>query len=96
MATSKRYTVDQTLQLLEDSYDDFDSGDESDLSDDPEFPYPTGSPYHDSDSSDSEKSCSEVKSLLALTPIQVDIYTNILKAGKHFYCYVDFQNITQK
>ena len=62
MATSKRYTVDQTLQLLEDSYGDFDSGDESDLSDDPEFPYPTGSPYHDSDSSsetDSEKSCSE-------------------------------------
>ena len=37
------------------------------------------------------------KSLLALTPIQVDTYTNILKAGKHFYCYnVDFQNITQK
>ena len=62
MTTSKRYTVDQTLQLLEDSYGDFDSGDESDLSDDPEFPYPTGSPYHDSDISsetDSEKSSSE-------------------------------------
>ena len=37
------------------------------------------------------------KSQLALTPIQVDIYTNILQVGKHLYCYkVDFQNITQK
>ena len=49
MATSRRYMVDQMLQLLEDSYGDVDLGDEYDLSDDPEFPYLTDSLYHDSD-----------------------------------------------
>ena len=70
----------------------FGSWDESYLSDDPEFPYPTSSPYHDSDSSsetDSEKSCLEEPSSSDTNSGRY-FYTNILQAGKHFLLLIFF------
>ena len=53
MASSKRYTAAEALLLLDDSNEEHDSSSESDISDDPEFPFPS---YLDSDKSDSDKS----------------------------------------
>ena len=54
MAGLARFTVDETLQmLLGEGLQDIDSGDESDIEEDPEFPFP-----HESEESDNSSGCS--------------------------------------
>ena len=55
MARSARYTVDETLgMLLGGGADEFASGDEDDIIEDPEFPLPTPGSDEDSQQGSSE------------------------------------------
>ena len=60
MASSARYTVEQTLRLiLGGGLDEFDSGDEEDILEDPEFPLPSEESDQDSTCSSSGEGSSE-------------------------------------